>query len=164
MRFFTIIAAGVLATPALCHADDAAVYRSVVRIEAATQVPDYKTPWNSGRFSGGTGTGFLIGKNQFMTNAHVVSNSQRLQLTVHGSPKKYPAKVVHIAHDCDLALLEVEGHLVFYHHLPAPRNQLMENIMYRGVDEIMDNWTASHDGTMVILPTDSDEIIITSVD
>ena len=56
------------------------------------------------------------------------------------------------------------GHLVFYHHLPAPRNQLMENIMYRGVDKIMDNWTASHDGTMVILPTDSDEIIITSVD
>jgi len=56
------------------------------------------------------------------------------------------------------------GHLVFYHHLPAPRNQLMENIMYRGVDKIMDNWTASNDGTMVILPTGSDEIIITSVD
>jgi ribonuclease Z len=56
------------------------------------------------------------------------------------------------------------GHLVFYHHLPAPRNQWMENIMYRGVDKIMDNWTASHDGTMVILPTDSGEIIITSVD
>jgi ribonuclease Z len=55
------------------------------------------------------------------------------------------------------------GHLVFYHH-PAPRNQLVENIMYRDVDEIMDNWTASDDGTMVILPTDSDEIIITSVD
>jgi len=28
----------------------------------------------------------------------------------------------------------------------------------------MTNWTASHDGTMVILPTDSDEIIITSID
>jgi hypothetical protein len=40
----------------------------------------------------------------------------------------------------------------------------MENIMYRGVDEIMDNWTASDDGTMVILPIDSNEIIITSVD
>ncbi|MDA9561767.1 MBL fold metallo-hydrolase [Gammaproteobacteria bacterium] len=56
------------------------------------------------------------------------------------------------------------GHLVFYHHLPAPRNQLMENIMYRGVDEIMENWTASHDGTMLVLPIDSDEIIITSVE
>ena len=55
-------------------------------------------------------------------------------------------------------------HLVFYHHLPAPRNQLMENIMYRGVDEIMKNWTASHDGTMLVLPIDSDEIIVTSVE
>ena len=40
------------------------VYRSVLRIEAATQVPDYETPWNSGRFSGGIGTGFIIGKNR----------------------------------------------------------------------------------------------------
>ena len=40
-----------------------AVYKSVLRIEVATQVPDYQTPWNSGRCSGGIGTGFLIGKN-----------------------------------------------------------------------------------------------------
>ncbi len=84
------------------------IYRSVVRIESATQVPDYATPWNSGRFGGGIGTGFLIGKNRFLTNAHVVSNARRLLITVHGSPKKYPAKVEHIAHDCDLALLSVE--------------------------------------------------------
>ena len=55
-------------------------------------------------------------------------------------------------------------HLVFYHHLPAPRNQLMEDVMYRGVDEIRDGWTASHDGTMVILPIDSTEIIVSSVE
>lgn len=84
------------------------IYRSVVRIEAAVQIPSYATPWNSGRFSGGIGTGFLIGKNQFLTNAHVVSNARRLLITIHGSPKKYPAKVDFIAHDCDLALLSVE--------------------------------------------------------
>lgn len=84
------------------------VYRSVLRIEVATQVPDYETPWNSGRFSGGIGTGFLIGKNRILTNAHVVSNARRVLITVYGSPKKYPAKVVFIAHDCDLALLEVD--------------------------------------------------------
>ena len=54
-------------------------------------------------------------------------------------------------------------HLVFYHHLPAPRNQIMEDVMYRGVDEIMQEWTASNDGTMIILPIDSEEIIITSI-
>ncbi|MBB5352263.1 S1-C subfamily serine protease [Haloferula luteola] len=84
------------------------IYRSVVRIEAAVQVPDYSAPWNSGRFGGGIGTGFIIGKNQILTNAHVVSNARRLLVTVHGSPEKYPAKVDFIAHDCDLALLSVE--------------------------------------------------------
>ncbi|MBC7980142.1 MAG: trypsin-like peptidase domain-containing protein, partial [Armatimonadetes bacterium] len=84
------------------------LYRSVLRIEVATQIPDYETPWNSGRFSGGIGTGFLIGKNQILTNAHVVSNQQRILVTVHGSPEKYPAKVEFIGHDCDLALLSLE--------------------------------------------------------
>ncbi|MEP4079590.1 trypsin-like peptidase domain-containing protein [Haloferula sp.] len=92
-------------TPAGAPSD---IYRSVVRIESAAQVPDYATPWNSGRFGGGIGTGFLVGENRFLTNAHVVSNSRRLLITIHGSPVKYPAKVEFIAHDCDLALLSVE--------------------------------------------------------
>ena len=29
---------------------NADIYKSVVRIESATQVADYRTPWNSGRF------------------------------------------------------------------------------------------------------------------
>jgi S1-C subfamily serine protease len=84
------------------------VYKSVLRIEVATQVPDYETPWNSGRFGGGIGSGFLIGKNKILTNAHVVSNGRRVLVTIHGSPVKYPAKVDFVAHDCDLALLSVE--------------------------------------------------------
>lgn len=89
-------------------APDQQIYGSIVRIEAATQVPNYREPWKAGRFSGGIGTGFLIGPNQFLTNAHVVSNARRLLITMHGSPRKHPARIVHIAHDCDLALLEVE--------------------------------------------------------
>ncbi len=88
-------------------------YGSIVRIEAATQVPNYKEPWKAGRFSGGIGTGFLIGPNRFLTNAHVVSNARRLLVTVHGSPRKHPAKIIHIAHDCDLALLEVDDFTPF---------------------------------------------------
>ncbi len=83
------------------------VYHSVLRIEVATQIPDYETPWNSGRFSGGSGSGFIIGKNKILTNAHVVSNARRVLITIHGSPVKYPATVDFIAHDCDLALLSV---------------------------------------------------------
>jgi S1-C subfamily serine protease len=89
------------------------VYRSVVRVEVATQVPDYATPWNAGRFGGGIGTGFIIGKNKILTNAHVVSNQRRILITIHGSPEKYPAKVDFIAHDCDLAILSVEDFSAF---------------------------------------------------
>ncbi|BCU78291.1 trypsin-like peptidase domain-containing protein [Luteolibacter sp. LG18] len=84
------------------------IYKSVVRIEVASQVPDYATPWNSGRFTGGIGSGFIIGKNKILTNAHVISNSRRILLNIYGSPKKYAAKVEFVAHDCDLALLSVE--------------------------------------------------------
>jgi S1-C subfamily serine protease len=101
----------MLAAPALVAQSPSApstVYKSVLRVEVATQVPDYETPWNSGRFGGGIGTGFLIGKNKILTNAHVVSNARRVLITVYGSPKKYPAKVDFIAHDCDLALLSLE--------------------------------------------------------
>ncbi|MGJ8695910.1 MAG: trypsin-like peptidase domain-containing protein [Verrucomicrobiaceae bacterium] len=89
------------------------LYDSVVRIEVATQTPDYSTPWNSGRFSGGIGTGFLIGPNRFLTNAHVVSDARRVLITQRGSSQKHPARVLHIAHDCDLALLEVENFTPF---------------------------------------------------
>ena len=85
----------------------------MVRIEVATQTPDYKIPWNSVKFGGGTGTGFLIGKNKFLTNAHVVSNARRVLVTMHGSARKHPARVLHIAHDCDLAILEVEDFTPF---------------------------------------------------
>jgi len=84
------------------------LYRSIIRIEVDTQVPNYSTPWSTGKFSGGIGTGFLIGKNRFMTNAHVVSNAKEIDITQHGSPYKHKAKVLFIAHDCDLAILEVE--------------------------------------------------------
>ena len=55
-------------------------------------------------------------------------------------------------------------HLIFYHHLPAPRNQLMEDIMYRGVNKVTDEWTSSHDGTRVILPIGSTEILVDRIE
>jgi len=84
-----------------------ATYESVIKINNSSQVSDYRTPWNPGNFSGGSGTGFLVGENRFITNAHVVSNSRRLLVTKHGSPRELEARIVAIAHDCDLALLEI---------------------------------------------------------
>jgi S1-C subfamily serine protease len=103
----------VTAAPAPSAPSAAEIYRSVVRIEVATQVPNYNTPWNAGRFSGGIGTGFLIGPNKFLTNAHVVSNGQRFLINIYGSPEKHQAKVEYIAHDCDLAILSVDDFTPF---------------------------------------------------
>jgi len=60
-------------------------------------------------------------------------------------------------------LAEVK-HLIFYHLTPAPRNTLTERIFLRGVDEVREDWTLSKDGTMVVLPVGTDEIIISEVD
>ncbi len=107
IRIFAFLYSLILILPAAA-AEPSDIYKSVLRIEVATQTADYQTPWNTGRFSGGIGTGFIIGKNRILTNAHVVSNARRILITVYGSPKKYPAKVEYIAHDCDLALLSIQ--------------------------------------------------------
>lgn len=86
----------------------ATLFDSVFRIEVATQNPDYRTPWNAGGFAGGNGTGFLIGPNQILTNAHVVSNARRILVTQRSSARKLPATIQHIAHDCDLALITLD--------------------------------------------------------
>lgn len=80
----------------------------VVNIDVSVLFPDYREPWNAGQPSGGSGTGFLIGKNRFLTNAHVVSNATRILIRTSNDPEPHPAKIVHIAHDCDLALIEAE--------------------------------------------------------
>ncbi len=82
-------------------------YEGIVRVECASIVPDYKTPWNPGLPSGGSGTAFMIAPNLFLTNAHVVSNANRLTIKKVGDAQPYLAKIKYIAHDCDLALLEV---------------------------------------------------------
>jgi len=83
-------------------------WEGVVNIDASVLVPDYREPWNAGQPSGGSGTGFLIGKNRFLTNAHVVSNATKLVIRTSNDPRPHPARIVHIAHDCDLAILEAE--------------------------------------------------------
>lgn len=82
---------------------------AVVRVEVDTKQPNFRVPWNIGGMGSGNGTGFLVGPNRFLTNAHVVSNSRLIYLKKVSDPKPYKARVVSIAHDCDLALLELES-------------------------------------------------------
>lgn len=86
---------------------------AIVRVEVDVKQPNYRVPWNIGGMNSGNGTGFLVGKNQFLTNAHVVSNSRLIYVKKVSDPKPYKARVVYVAHDCDLALLELESELEF---------------------------------------------------
>jgi len=105
-RFFLIAAALLLPLAAL-HAVE--ISKSLVRIEATSQEPNYKTPWSPGDVTSGVGAGFVVDGKRIMTNAHVVSNARFLTVSKEGDPTPYLAQVLHIAHDCDLALLGVEN-------------------------------------------------------
>ena len=82
---------------------------AIVRVEVDTKQPNYRVPYNIGGMSSGNGTGFLVGPNKFLTNAHVVSNGRLIYIKKVSDPKPYKARVVHVAHDCDLAMIEIES-------------------------------------------------------
>jgi S1-C subfamily serine protease len=94
------------------------IQKSLVRITATEVEPDYRSPWNSGAIQRGIGAGFVIEGNRIMTNAHVVSNSRYLTVERDGDPNKYPATVLFVAHDSDLALLKVSSPDFFKNMVP----------------------------------------------
>ncbi len=82
------------------------IRKAVVQIRNFSQRYDPYTPWNTGPISVSGGSGFLIGENRILTNAHVVSNARYIQIQRYNQTSWYEAKVEHIAHDCDLAVLK----------------------------------------------------------
>jgi S1-C subfamily serine protease len=104
--------------PAVATRPNGKIQKSLVRITATEVEPDYRAPWNSGGIQRGVGAGFVIEGNRIMTNAHVVSNSRYLTVERDGDPNKYPATVLFIAHDCDLALLKVASANFFKNMVP----------------------------------------------
>ncbi|TGN19770.1 serine protease [Leptospira idonii] len=85
------------------------VRKGVVQIRVFSQANDPYSPWLSSNISGSTGTGFLIGKNRILTNAHVVSNAKFIEGQRHNQTEWFQLKTVFVAHDCDLAILEADS-------------------------------------------------------
>ena len=56
----------------------------------------------------GTASGFIIKNRRILSNAHAVSNRSVIRIRKHGDPKKYPGRVLHIAHECDLVIMTVD--------------------------------------------------------
>ena len=83
-------------------------YRGIVKLEVAVTKPNYRTPWQTGGFGRGNGTGFMVKPGVFMTNAHVVADTDRIYISPYADSRKLRAHVKYVAHDADLALVEVE--------------------------------------------------------
>ncbi len=87
--------------------------RAVVKVQLSYFTFDYENPWNPPQVREASGTGFVISGNRILTNAHVVSGANQIFLQRPDQRRDFPARVVHIAHDCDLAALAVDDPAFF---------------------------------------------------
>jgi S1-C subfamily serine protease len=119
--FWSPTAGAWLARPAQWRA-------SVVKIYVTMQREDYAQPWQARGLVSGNGTGFVIAKRRILTNAHVVSDARFLEVQREGDPRKYPARVAFLGHDCDLAVLTVDDPQFFSETLPLAFRDALPNL------------------------------------
>ena len=103
-----LLLASVLITILPARAFAAPPEASVVHITTFKQRPNWDEPWRSGHVSGSTGTGFVISGDRVLTNAHVVSWAKEILVRGYQRSRSHVAHARFIAHDADLAVLEVE--------------------------------------------------------
>jgi S1-C subfamily serine protease len=87
--------------------------RSVVKLFTVVKEPNYYKPWELAYQHTSGGSACIIDGNRILTNAHVVANQLFVQASKPGDSKKYVAKVLHVDHDTETALLTVEDAAFF---------------------------------------------------
>jgi hypothetical protein len=78
---------------------------AVVKVFCSHTEPNFSLPWQRKRQSSSTSSGFIIGGNRVLTNAHSVEHHTQVKLKKRGEEKKYVARVLAVGTECDLALL-----------------------------------------------------------
>ena len=96
------------------------VEQAVVRLTNYQQSPNWNAPWRMKPPQPSTGTGFLVEPGLILTSAHVVSDSRMLLVHKPSVPEPFIAKVMAVAHDSDLALLQVEDPSFYEGLTPLP--------------------------------------------
>jgi len=84
------------------------VENSVIKIHTTQAAPDYFVPWRLLNPRQSSGSGVLIDGGRIITNAHVVANASYVQTQKHNDPQRYPARVLFVSHEADLALIAVD--------------------------------------------------------
>jgi len=99
---------------------------SIVKIYTVNVKSSYDDPWKKNAASSGSGSGCVINGNRILTNAHVVSDQTFLEVRLYGKSEKYPAKVLAVSHEADLAILTVEDISFFENVKPLKIGKLPE--------------------------------------
>ena len=107
-------------------AESARPETSIVHLTTFSQQPLWNEPWRFDYVRRSTGSGFVISGQRIMTNAHVVSWAKEILVQRYRDSQPYVAAVKHIAHDCDLAILEVEDAAFFEGMTPLEFGELPE--------------------------------------
>ena len=97
--------ASVAVRAADVHADAA---DSVVKVLVTALPPRYAEPWAPGWSMNYQGSGFVVDGRRILTAAHLVVYQTLVRVQKYGSPEKYPARVLFVSHEADLALLTVD--------------------------------------------------------
>ncbi|RHX78655.1 S1C family serine protease [Leptospira yasudae] len=104
---FLVFQSGVYAVENALPFDE--LRKGVVQIRVYSQAVNPFSPWTTDTVRASSGTGFLIGNKRILTNAHVVSNAKFVQVQRYNQTEWYGVKILHLAHDCDLAVLEADS-------------------------------------------------------
>lgn len=94
-------------SPDVLRAEDG-VTRSVIKIFATQNPPDFSKPWTRQNPREMVATGTVIEGNRILTNAHVVAYANQIYLQTYQSAERVAARVVAVAPGVDLALLAVD--------------------------------------------------------
>ncbi len=115
---FVFLACAVWVSPAL--GQPRAVTSSVVKLDIVSDPPDLLAPWQTEGLSLFGGSGVIIEGKRILTNAHVVESAVSIEVKRAGGRARFPAKVLFISHDADLALVEVDDERFFEGAHPIP--------------------------------------------
>lgn len=98
--------------------------RSVVKLFTVVKEPNYYKPWELSYQHTSGGSACIIEGNRILTNAHVVAHQLFVQALKPGDSKKYTARVLHVDHDRETALLTVDDPTFFDGTVPVRFGEL----------------------------------------
>jgi S1-C subfamily serine protease len=98
--------------------------RSVVKLFTVVKEPNYYQPWDLEYQKTSGGSACIVSGNRILTNAHVVSHHLYVQALKPGDSKKYTARVLHVDHDTEIALLTVDDPQFFEGTVPVRFGEL----------------------------------------